>query len=77
MKDKKLYIGCTASLKDRLEYHNNGYVRSTKSRRPLALIYSEGYENLYKAFEMERFYKSAKGKKVLKRKLGTIYSEIV
>ena len=40
-KDNKLYIGHTNNLKKRLVEHNKGVVDSTKSRRPLKLIYYE------------------------------------
>ncbi len=41
-KDKGWYFGCTTlALKERLKYHNQGKVKSTKSRRPLVLAYFE------------------------------------
>lgn len=64
-KDGNLYIGCTSDLDKRLICHNKGQVKSTKSRRPLKLIYSEKFDNIYEAFGKERYYKSAKGKKEL------------
>jgi putative endonuclease len=41
LKDNKYYIGYTKDIKERVQRHNNGEVKSTKSRRPLRLI---GYE---------------------------------
>ncbi len=75
LKDGNLYVGCTKYLTDRIEKHNSGKVLSTKNRRPLALIYSENYENVYEAFKIEKFYKSAKGKRALLVKMK--YSGIV
>jgi putative endonuclease len=69
LKDGKLYIGCTSNLGKRIISHNNGDVKSTKSRRPLKLIYNENYINKYKAFNKERYYKTAKGKKEIKEKI--------
>ena len=69
LKDNNFYIGCTSDLEKRLNYHNKGRVRSTKSRIPMILIYSEKYNNKYEAFKVEKFYKTAKGKKVLKEKI--------
>ncbi len=69
MKDDKLYIGCTVDLKKRLEQHQKGYVRSTKSRRPMQLVHSEQFADKYEAFRTERSYKTAKGKKILKDKI--------
>ena len=68
-KDNNLYIGCTENLENRLEYHNSGKVKSTKHRVPFEIIFYEKYDNKYKAFEMERYYKTAKGKKELKLKI--------
>lgn len=67
--DDNLYIGCTQDLEERVKKHNLGYVRSTKQRRPLELIYSESYTDRYEAFRKERFYKTAKGKRILLQKL--------
>ena len=68
VRDDDLYIGCTHDLERRVEAHNLGLVRSTKGRRPLRLIYKEEYKDKYSAYKMERFYKTAKGKKALKSK---------
>jgi putative endonuclease len=68
--DQKLYIGCTSNLDKRINYHNQGKVKSTKNRRPLVLIYKEDYANIYEAFNAERYYKTAKGKRDLKNKMA-------
>lgn len=64
-----MYIGCTSNLQARLLCHKNGLVRSTKNRRPFELVYTENYNDKYEAYNMERFYKTAKGKRKLKQKL--------
>jgi len=43
-KDNNLYIGFTGNLEQRIKEHNGGLVPSTKSRKPLDLIYCEGYK---------------------------------
>jgi len=68
-KDSNLYIGCTSNLENRLNYHNSRKVKSTKSRVPFEIIYSESYTDKYQAFKKERGYKTAKGKKELKLKI--------
>jgi len=68
-KDGNLYVGCTEDISKRLEYHNNGKVLSTKSRRPFSLVFKEEYRDKYQAFNTERYYKTAKGKKELKDKI--------
>lgn len=65
-KDGNLYIGCTKDILERIKYHNSGKVRSTKSRIPFEILYSETYDNKYEAFNKEKYYKTAKGKKELK-----------
>ena len=42
---KWIYIGCTDNLKIRYAQHERGEVTSTKSHRPLKLIYYESYLN--------------------------------
>jgi putative endonuclease len=69
-KDNNLYIGCTSDIGKRLSEHNGGKVRSTKSRIPFNLIYEEEYKDKYEAFNKERRYKTAKGKKELKLKIN-------
>lgn len=68
-KDGNLYVGCTKDLLSRLEYHNSGKVFSTKSRRPLRIIYVEEFKDKYEAFNKEKYYKTPKGKKELKEKI--------
>lgn len=70
LKDSNLYIGCTSDLNNRIKYHNKGRVKSTKSRMPLILIYKEDYDSAYEAFKFEKYYKTVKGKKELKKKMA-------
>jgi putative endonuclease len=63
--DGKLYIGYTMDLKNRMQEHNNGEVISTKSRRPLELIFYEGYKSMEDAKRRERYFKTTKGKSSL------------
>lgn len=63
LKDKKYYVGITSNFSKRLEYHNNGYVKSTKNRRPFSLIYSEEYASMSEARIREKYLKSYKGSK--------------
>ena len=55
------YIGSCEFLEERLRQHKKGSVKSTKSKRPLALIYSEYYLTVALAKKREYFLKSPKG----------------
>ena len=71
-----LYTGFTDDLKSRYKAHINGYVKSTKFRRPIKLIYYEGYINELDARQRELYLKGGNGKKTLKAKLKETYKNI-
>lgn len=75
-KDKLLYIGYTNNLKNRLLKHNNGFVRATKNRRPLKLIYCEIYIDQNDAKRREKFLKGGKGRNELKVQLQNIFEKV-
>jgi putative endonuclease len=68
LKDGKHDYGHTQSLDTRLENHNKGKVRSTKSRRPWALHYFETYETKSEAYKRELFFKTIDGHNFLKKR---------
>lgn len=63
VKDNGYYVGITSNLSERLVYHNQGRVRSTKSRKPFTLIYSEKYLTRLEARSREKYLKSYSGSK--------------
>ena len=65
-KDGALYIGMTGDLERRLKEHNTGQNRSTRSREPFELIYSEGCGSRLEARRREKFWKSGKGREMLR-----------
>ena len=65
-KDGKYYYGSTKDLVKRLSDHNKGKVKSTKSRRPMAIDYFEEFETKTEARKRELFFKSIDGYKFLK-----------
>ena len=70
VKDKKLYIGYTNDLRNRIKEHNLGFVRSTKLRKPLKLIYYEAYVSKQDAKARENNLKlRAKALKQLKSRI--------
>ena len=68
-KDNKLYTGCTANLRKRIEMHNSGKIFSTKLRLPLDLIYYEAYKIRKDAFQREIYLKTGWGRNYIKRVL--------
>jgi len=68
-KDNKFCVGYTDDLKRRIEQHNNGYVESTKHRRPLKLIYYEVCINQQDALHREKYLKTSFGKRYIRNRL--------
>ncbi len=68
-RDRKLYIGSTSDLITRLKAHNSGDVVSTKSRKPLELIYYEACLDKKKAERREKYFKTGFGRQFLKDRL--------
>lgn len=75
-KDRQLYTGYTDNLKTRFNSHVNGYVKATKHRRPLKLIYYESYSNELDARRRELYLKGGNGKLTLKEQLKEIFKEL-
>jgi putative endonuclease len=65
-KDHGYYYGYTADLDNRIARHNDGLVRSTKSRRPWVLHYAETYQTKTEAIKRENFFKTIDGYNWLK-----------
>ncbi|USN53691.1 MAG: GIY-YIG nuclease family protein [Candidatus Nomurabacteria bacterium] len=74
--DKKLYIGSTNNLNNRIKKHQNGFVLSTKYRRPLKLIYVEIYISSIDALRRDRYLKGGKGRQDLRTQLQATYSTV-
>jgi len=66
-KDNKLYTGFTNDLNRRYKEHTKGLVRSTKERRPLELIYFEGYKNEKDARRRENYLKTGWGRSYINK----------
>lgn len=74
--DKQLYTGFTDDLKARVAKHNNGFVKATKNRRPVKLIYYESYEDELDARRREKYLKGGNGKETLKIQLKEIFEKL-
>ena len=69
-KDYKNYYGFCQDIKKRVKEHNQGKVRSTKSRKPFVLIYYETVETRKQALRKEKYFKSGFGRKYVKKKIS-------
>lgn len=74
--DRKLYIGYTPDLKERLKAHNNGYVKSTKYRRPLQLIHYEAFLSEEDALRREEYLKGGNGHLEMKVSLKNTFKKV-
>jgi putative endonuclease len=74
LKNKRLYTGFTANLRDRFNEHEKGKVSSTKNIRPLMLIYYEAYRAEKDARIREKFLKMGQGREFIKKNI--IYSRV-
>lgn len=70
-----IYIGYSENLKQRIEEHNSGYSKSTKSYLPLELVHYEAYKNKKDAKRRETYLKTNKGKTTLMTMLKEYFLE--
>lgn len=66
LKDKKLYIGYTTNLHQRLTSHISGNSQATEFRRPFSLLFCEFFLSKHDAVRREKYFKTNGDKKVLK-----------
>ena len=69
LKDNRFYTGYTEDMKQRLGEHRLGKVTSTRSRRPLELVYYEACLDQGDALHRERYLKTTWGKRYLRTRL--------
>jgi putative endonuclease len=68
-KDGNFYTGFTRDIKSRFEQHKRGEVASTRSRRPLELVYYEACLSQHDATKREKYLKTYLGKLFLRKRL--------
>jgi len=64
------YVGLSANPDERLKQHNRGKSKFTKGHVPWKLLYQEKIGNLKEARIKEKYYKTAAGKRRLKKLLN-------
>ena len=65
MQSGKLYIGQTQNIEDRINRHNKGFSKSTKSGIPWEVIYTEEYATRSEAMKREKYLKKLKSRKYI------------
>lgn len=75
LKYKQFYIGYSSDLKRRLKEHLSGEVKSTKGKE-MVLIFYEAFKSESDARRRELYFKTTKGKRVLRLMLKDSLKEI-
>jgi putative endonuclease len=66
-----IYKGCTNDLKRRLKEHRSGKTKTTSRMLRLRVVYIENFETFIEARKREVYFKSAAGRRYLKKILGS------
>ncbi|MCR4325868.1 MAG: GIY-YIG nuclease family protein [Patescibacteria group bacterium] len=66
----RLYKGMTKNLSGRIAQHKNGHTITTAKMKNLRVAYTEEFDNFEGARKRELYFKSAAGRRFLKKKLG-------
>jgi putative endonuclease len=64
------YKGHCQNLKKRIEEHNSGMTKSIRPYLPVELVYFEEFPTIIEAIQREKYFKTAAGRRFLKKKLG-------
>ena len=70
-KTAEYYIGSTENFENRLELHNAGKVKSTKSSKPLQRVFIQNFPTLQEARRMEVKVKKWKSRRAIERLIKT------
>ena len=67
---EKIYKGMTNDLRRRLREHASGKTITTRKMDSVRLIYKEEYDSFIEARNRELYFKTAAGRKFLKKKIN-------
>jgi putative endonuclease len=62
LKDHSYYVGSTQDLDERINRHNGGRSKYTKTKRPWKLVYHEEFPDRFSALKREKQIKRQKRK---------------
>ena len=71
VKDGSYYVGSTQDVQERVERHNQGRSKYTKTKRPWELVYSLEFPNRASALDREKEIKGRKSKAYIDSLVGT------
>ncbi len=63
----RFYIGSSGNPKERLNRHNAGATKSTKSCRPWKIVYTEQYKDKTDAIKRENYLKRMKSRIMIEK----------
>ena len=66
LQDRQFYVGTTTNILRRTRQHELGQTISTRNRRPLRLLLTETFHNHQDAAHRERYFKTTKGRSMLR-----------
>lgn len=64
---KKSYVGHTDNIERRINEHNSGRNIYTSRYIPWEVVYNEDYKTKEEAIKREKFFKTTRGRRALKR----------
>lgn len=70
--DNRIYVGISQNVEQRIREHNAGKVSSTKHFVPWVKFFTQFAGNAPEARKLEKYYKSAAGKRKLRKILGSL-----
>jgi len=65
--NQRYYVGSTVNLEKRICQHQNGYVKSTRNLLPIQLRFSQKYDTIKEARQIEYKLKKMKSKPLIER----------
>ena len=72
LKLNKYYVGSTTDIERRLEEHNRGKEKFTKTGSPWRLVYKEEFGELRQARQREYYIKKMKSRKFIEDLIGSV-----
>jgi len=65
--DQSWYYGYSENPEKRLDYHNDGKSKYTRSKLPWKLIFYKSFDTKTEALKFERYLKNTRNKEYIKR----------